>query len=210
MEHAKALDGLPMQLSDVALIGSVDFIYNVGVAGFNNSAVKRHLKSLDYAAAGEAVLNWRYISKYQQKSPGTGWVYKGGNRWTFDCSQYINGQRIITGFSPEEKGIDVHKYIRTDILIDTGGKESKIIIDTKYKNANKIASSDIYQMLAYGKIHNTKNLCLIYPKVDKEYSCNACFSPEIDAKLAVIAIDLSQELKNINVSKQISNKFVLY
>lgn len=91
--HAKALDGLSMQLSDVALIGSVDFIYNVGVSGFNNSAVKRHLKSLDYAAAGKAVLNWRYISRYQQKSPGPGWVHKGGNRWTFDCSQYINGQR---------------------------------------------------------------------------------------------------------------------
>lgn len=92
-EHAKALDGLPMQLSDVALVGALDFTYNVGVAGFNGSAVKRHLKRLDYAAAGKAVLSWRYISKYQQKSPGTGWVYKGGNRWTFDCSQYINGQR---------------------------------------------------------------------------------------------------------------------
>lgn len=92
-EHAEALDGLPMQLSDVALIGALDFIYNVGVTGFNGSAVKRHLKRLDYTAAGEAVLNWRYISKYQQKSPGTGWVYKGGNRWTFDCSQYINGRR---------------------------------------------------------------------------------------------------------------------
>lgn len=91
--HAKALDGLPMQLSDVALVGSIDFIYNVGVAGFNGSAVKRHLKSPDYAAAGKAVLDWRYISKYQHKSPGTGWVHKGGNRWTFDCSQYINGQR---------------------------------------------------------------------------------------------------------------------
>lgn len=91
--HAKALDGLPMQLSDVALVGSVDFIYNVGVAGFNGSAVKRHLKSLNYTAAGKAVLDWRYISKYRQKSPGIGWVYKGSNRWTFDCSQYINGQR---------------------------------------------------------------------------------------------------------------------
>lgn len=91
--HAKALDGLPMQLSDVALVGSVDFIYNVGVASFNGSAVKRHLKSLNYAAAGKAVLGWRYISKYRQKSPGIGWVYKGSNRWTFDCSQYINGQR---------------------------------------------------------------------------------------------------------------------
>ncbi len=86
-EHAKALDGLPMQLSDVALVGSIDFIYNVGVAGFNGSTVKRHLKNLNYSAAARAVL------EYQQKSPGTGWVYKGGNRWTFDCSQYINGQR---------------------------------------------------------------------------------------------------------------------
>ena len=92
-EHAKALDGLPVQLSDVSLVGSVDFIYNVGVAGFNDSAVKRHLKNLDYAAAGKAVLDWRYISKYQQKSPGTGWVYKGSSRWVFDCSQYINGNR---------------------------------------------------------------------------------------------------------------------
>lgn len=92
-EHAKALDGLPMQLSDVALLGALDFTYNVGVAGFNGSSVKRHLKSLDYASAAKAVLDWRYISKYQKNSLGVGWVHKGGTRWTFDCSQYINGQR---------------------------------------------------------------------------------------------------------------------
>lgn len=91
--HAKALDGLPMQLSDVALLGALDFTYNVGVAGFNGSSVKRHLKSLDYASAAQAVLDWRYISKYQKNSPGVGWTHKGGTRWTFDCSQYINGQR---------------------------------------------------------------------------------------------------------------------
>lgn len=92
-EHAKALDGLPMQLSDVTLLGALDFTYNVGVVGFNGSSVKRHLKSLDYASAAKAVLDWRYISKYQKNSPGVGWVHKGGTRWTFDCSQYINGQR---------------------------------------------------------------------------------------------------------------------
>lgn len=92
-EHAKALDGLPMQLSDVALLGALDFTYNVGVAGFSGSKVKAYLKRLDYAAAARSVLEWRYISKYQKKSPGTGWVYRGSNRWTFDCSQYINGQR---------------------------------------------------------------------------------------------------------------------
>lgn len=92
-EHAKALDGLPMQLSDVALLGALDFTYNVGVAGFSGSKVKADLKRLDYAAAARSVLEWRYISKYQKNSPGVGWVYKGSNRWTFDCSQYINGQR---------------------------------------------------------------------------------------------------------------------
>lgn len=92
-EHAKALDGLPMQLSDVSLLGALDFTYNVGVAGFSGSKAKADLMRLDYSAAANAVLDWRYISKYQQKSPGAGWVYKGGNRWTFDCSQYINGQR---------------------------------------------------------------------------------------------------------------------
>lgn len=92
-EHAKALDGLPTQLSDVALLGALDFTYNVGVAGFNGSSAKRHLKNLDYAEAAKAVLDWRYISKYQKNSPGVGWVYKGSNRWTFDCSQHINGQR---------------------------------------------------------------------------------------------------------------------
>lgn len=92
-EHAKALDGLPVQLSDVALLGALDFTYNVGVAGFSGSKVKADLKRLDYAAAARSVLEWRYISKYQKNSPGVGWVYKGTNRWTFDCSQYINGQR---------------------------------------------------------------------------------------------------------------------
>ncbi|UVX29227.1 endolysin [Klebsiella phage VLCpiA1n] len=92
-EHAKAIDGLPMQLSDVSLLGALDFTYNVGVAGFSSSKAKADLMRLDYAAAAKSVLDWRYISKYQKKSPGTGWVYKGGNRWTFDCSQYINGER---------------------------------------------------------------------------------------------------------------------
>lgn len=92
-EHARALDGLPVQLSDVALLGALDFTYNVGVAGFNSSTAKADLKRLDYAAAAKSVLSWRYISKYQQKSPGAGWVHKGDTRWTFDCSQYIQGKR---------------------------------------------------------------------------------------------------------------------
>lgn len=91
-EHAKALDGLPESLTDVALLGALDFTYNVGVAGFNNSTVKQRLRVQDYVGAGKAVLGWRYISRYQKTSPGPGWVHKQGTRWTYDCSQLVNGK----------------------------------------------------------------------------------------------------------------------
>lgn len=76
-EHAEALDGLPMQLSDVALLGALDFTYNVGVAGFNSSGVKRKLAQLDYAGASKEVLRWRYITR---------------NGVKYDCSQLVNGK----------------------------------------------------------------------------------------------------------------------
>lgn len=92
--HSRALYGLPDAVSDVALVGSVDMAYNVGASSFANSKVKRELSKLNYRAAGRAVLDWRYISKYQKASPGTGWVWNPSkNKWTFDCSQMINGKR---------------------------------------------------------------------------------------------------------------------
>lgn len=92
--HSRALYGLPESTSDSALVGSMDMAYNVGVTAFANSRVKRELSTGNYSAAGAAVLDWRYISKYQSKSPGVGWVWNASKRkWTFDCSQYINGKR---------------------------------------------------------------------------------------------------------------------
>jgi len=92
--HSKALYGLPESTSDVALVGSMDMAYNVGVTAFANSRVKRELAAGNYKAAGEAVLDWRYISKAQKNNPGTGWVWNASKgKWTFDCSQYINGKR---------------------------------------------------------------------------------------------------------------------
>lgn len=91
-EHARALDGLPESLTDVALLGALDFTYNIGVAGFNGSTSKQRLRVLDYAGAGKAVLSWRYISRYQKTSPGPGWVHRQGTRWTYDCSQLVNGK----------------------------------------------------------------------------------------------------------------------
>lgn len=92
-EHANALVGLPNSLPDVVVLGSIDMAYNVGVAGFKGSKVHRYLSSGNTAAAGKAVLEWRYISSTRQ--PKTeGWVYNSAKKkWTFDCSQLINGKR---------------------------------------------------------------------------------------------------------------------
>ncbi len=70
--HAEALTGLPESLPDAVVLGAVDLVYNIGVGGFNSSAVKRALAQKDYKAAGAAVLRWRYVTI-------------GGKK--FDCSQ---------------------------------------------------------------------------------------------------------------------------
>ena len=90
--HAKALEGLPVSLPDVVVLGSIDMAYNVGVSGFYNSRVHRLLTEGDYKAAGKAVLEWRYISS-QRQPKGTGWVYIAKqNKWRYDCSQMLNGK----------------------------------------------------------------------------------------------------------------------
>jgi GH24 family phage-related lysozyme (muramidase) len=91
-EHSKALEGLPVSLPDVVLLGSIDMAYNVGVYGFKGSKVHRLLSDGDYKAAGRAVLEWRYISSPRQPK-GPGWVYAASaKKWRYDCSQLVRGQ----------------------------------------------------------------------------------------------------------------------
>lgn len=61
-EHAKALDGLPVSITDVQLLGALDMTYNIGVSGFSNSTTKRKLMQGDTKGAAKAVLSWRYIT----------------------------------------------------------------------------------------------------------------------------------------------------
>lgn len=91
-EHSEALVGLPTNLPDVVLLGSIDMAYNVGVYGFKGSKVHRLLSGGDYRAAGQAVLEWRYISSSRQPK-GSGWVYvPAKKKWRYDCSQLVNGK----------------------------------------------------------------------------------------------------------------------
>lgn len=56
------------------------------------------------------------------------------------------------------------KVIKPDIIISKSDK--KIILDAKWKQQkekDKVASSDMYQIYAYGKFFNADNVALIYP-----------------------------------------------
>ena len=92
--HATALTGLPEHLPDAVLVGTIDFVYNVGVQGFTASSVYRGLAVSDYKAAGAAVLQWRYISQKAAPRPQKGWTYNStSKRWRYDCSQRFDGKR---------------------------------------------------------------------------------------------------------------------
>ena len=54
--------------------------YNVGVTGFSNSSAKRYLISKQYKQAGQAVLQWKYITLNGKK---------------YDCS--IKGNKVCYG-----------------------------------------------------------------------------------------------------------------
>lgn len=78
--HTKALDGLPSDLPDTVLLGSIDMAYNIGVHGFKNSSVYTSLKRKDYTQASANVLKWRYITI-------------NGKR--YDCS--VKGNKVCYG-----------------------------------------------------------------------------------------------------------------
>lgn len=78
--HSKALYGLPDSTPMVVALGSLDMAYNVGVAGFNSSSVKRYLMAGDYENAGKSVLSWKYITRDGKK---------------YDCS--VRGNKVCYG-----------------------------------------------------------------------------------------------------------------
>lgn len=93
--HAAALNGFPDTTPKVVALGSLDMAYNVGIGGFNGSSVKRYILQKDYTKAGQAVLQWKYIHRYQKSNPGKGWVLVTQGKWRFDCS--VKGNKVCSG-----------------------------------------------------------------------------------------------------------------
>lgn len=78
--HSRALEGLPDSTPKVVVLGSLDFAYNAGVSGFNNSTIKKYLLKGDYDNAGKSVLSWKYITR---------------NGVKYDCS--VKGNKVCYG-----------------------------------------------------------------------------------------------------------------
>lgn len=92
-QYSVVLKGLPPQPLSTT-VGFLDFGYNAGISAANNSTVKKCLMKQDTACAAKAVLAWRYVSKKtitkKDKSYGV-WKFNG-TKYTYDCSQYVNGK----------------------------------------------------------------------------------------------------------------------
>ncbi len=92
---------------------------------------------------------------------------------------------------------DTSYTIRPDILF-----RKDTIIDTKYKRLSlpqdKPSEADIYQMLAYNRFYNRKNIILCYPMADKYYPNTTILETE-NIHLSLATINLHQKLTDQNV-----------
>lgn len=79
--HAKVFDNVPASTPDVVALGLLDFAYNVGVSGANQSSTKKAIMRGDFKEAGIRILDWKYIT-----------ITKNGKKVKYDCSQWVNGK----------------------------------------------------------------------------------------------------------------------
>lgn len=63
----------------------VDFMYNVGVGAFTTSTLVKRLNAGDYTGACQAILDWRYVRKFDCSTPGNKVCY---GLWTARLKQH--------------------------------------------------------------------------------------------------------------------------
>ncbi len=96
--------------------------------------------------------------------------------------------------------------IKPDILLGIN-----TIIDTKYKILDlperKPAESDIYQMLAYSKFYERKNIILCYPVYKQHYNKKTTILKDDKCHISLITLDLHQRLTDSFVKELFYNAF---
>lgn len=92
--------------------------------------------------------------------------------------------------------------IRPDILF-----RNDTIIDTKYKILdlpdNKPSEADIYQMLAYNRFLNRRNIILCYPTFKQNYSQTTILETP-NMRISLITIDLRKKMTDPNFNMLVS------
>lgn len=88
LKHAQALERLPADAPDYVYLAGIDFAYHVGVYGAKNSTAFKLVAQREYAKAGEALLQWRYVTDNSKRGK-QGWQSIGG-QWKYDCSTVGN------------------------------------------------------------------------------------------------------------------------
>ena len=107
--------------------------------------------------------------------------------------------------------------IRPDIVIKRGEKVVQII-DTKWKHlAPKsdspnmdVSTNDVYQMNAYGMLHECSNLTLLYPHSTSLGNFDGVqlptLIPEVNSSLAISTIDIANAENELKQIKNLLNK----
>lgn len=104
----------------------------------------------------------------------------------------VQTQKSLTIIDSIDGHTNTSYSIRPDILF-----RNDTIIDTKYKILdlpdNKPSEADIYQMLAYNRFFNRRNIILCYPIYQKNYKRLSVLEDK-NASLTVLPFDLHQKL----------------
>ncbi len=108
----------------------------------------------------------------------------------FVINKYVDGKEDCGGLFK----------LKPDIQIGESKKNIKLIIDTKYKilkdNDNKegVLQNDLYQMYAYSKKYECRNIILLYPCFDLKNK-NIRFKIDDDTNIYIRTINLCRDLK---------------
>ncbi len=102
----------------------------------------------------------------------------------------------------KHKLIESHRLFQLipDIVID-----DDIVMDTKWKLINQnssnydLSQTDLYQMYAYGKKYNSRNVYLVYPKSkDFHSSIDIAFGYDESLRVHILCFDFDNEEKFLN------------
>ena len=121
---------------------------------------------------------------------------------------YQKGRRLLCS-----KGMG-KKYGNTyvDIFVKTPNVPGGIVLDTKYKLSSRFDNSDVFQVVTYCFIHQSRNAVLLYPGTDKcdaiegEYYLNMDPQTENTPTIQMATIDLTNDLSQKNVQDDIIKK----